>query len=137
MTQSQLAIGLVEDNPGDARLIQEMLREPPIAPYQIRCLSRLDEVLERVQREPFDVLLLDLGLPDSQGLATFERVNQQAPMMPIIIFSGAIDEQLGVEAVAHGAQDYLVKGQIDSFRLKTCHPLRHRTQADRPSDQER
>jgi len=71
-----------------------------------------------VAREPFDVLLLDLGLPDSQGLATFERVNQQAPMMPIIIFSGAIDEQLGVEAVAHGAQDYLVKGQIDSFRLK-------------------
>ncbi len=118
MTESQLAIGLVEDNPGDARLIQEMLREPPIAPYQIRCLSRLDEVLERVGREPFDVLLLDLGLPDSQGLATFERVNQQAPMMPIIIFSGAIDEQLGVEAVAHGAQDYLVKGQIDSFRLK-------------------
>jgi light-regulated signal transduction histidine kinase (bacteriophytochrome) len=61
---------------------------------------------------------LDLGLPDSQGLATFDRVNRQAPMMPIIIFSGAVDEQLAVEAVAHGAQDYLVKGQIDSFLLK-------------------
>ena len=118
MTGRQLAIGLVEDNPGDARLIQEMLRESPVAPYEIECLSRLDEVLDRVEREPFDVLLLDLGLPDSQGLATFERVNQQAPTMPIIIFSGAIDEQLGIEAVAHGAQDYLVKGQIDGFRLK-------------------
>jgi signal transduction histidine kinase len=118
MTGGELAIGLVEDNPGDARLIQEMLRESPVDPHQVHCLSRLDEVLTRVMREPFDVLLLDLGLPDSQGLATFERVNQQAPMMPIIIFSGAIDEQLGVEAVAQGAQDYLVKGQIDGFRLK-------------------
>jgi signal transduction histidine kinase len=118
MTGNQLAIGLVEDNPGDARLIQEMLREPPVAPYKIQCLSRLDEVLDQVGREPFDVLLLDLGLPDSQGLATFERVNRQAPTMPIIIFSGAIDEQLGIDAVAQGAQDYLVKGQIDGFRLK-------------------
>jgi len=108
----------VEDNPGDARLIQEMLREPPGAPFQVDWLSCLDEVLNRVGREPFDVLLLDLGLPDSQGLATFDRVNRQAPMMPIIIFSGAIDEQLAVEAVAHGAQDYLVKGQIDSCLLK-------------------
>jgi two-component system cell cycle sensor histidine kinase/response regulator CckA len=118
MTGNDLAIGLVEDNPGDARLIQEMLREPPVAPYRIQCLSRLSDVLERVGREPFDVLLLDLGLPDSQGLATFERVNQQAPTMPIIIFSGAIDERLAVEAVARGAQDYLVKGQIDSVGLK-------------------
>jgi signal transduction histidine kinase len=118
MMGSQLAIGLVEDNPGDARLIQEMLREPPVAPYRVDWMSRLDEVLDRVGREPFDVLLLDLGLPDSQGMVTFDRVNRQAPMMPIIIFSGAIDEQLAVEAVAHGAQDYLVKGQIDSVLLK-------------------
>jgi signal transduction histidine kinase len=118
MMRGPLAIGLVEDNPGDARLIEEMLREPPVAPFRVDWLSRLDEVLDRVGREPFDVLLLDLGLPDSQGLATFDRVNRQAPTMPIIIFSGAMDEQLAVEAVAHGAQDYLVKGQIDSFRLK-------------------
>jgi two-component system cell cycle sensor histidine kinase/response regulator CckA len=118
MIGNQLAIGLLEDNPGDARLIQKMLREPPAAPYRVDWLSRLDDVLERVRREPFDVLLLDLGLPDSQGLATFDRVNQHAPTMPIIIFSGAIDEQLAVEAVAHGAQDYLVKGQIDSRLLK-------------------
>src|SRR6267378_4513951 len=113
----QLSIGLAEDNPGDARLIQEMLREPPGA-FRVNWCSRLDEVLDRVGREPFDVLLLDLGLPDCQGLTTFDRVNRQAPMMPIIIFSGAIDEQLAVEAVANGAQDYLVKGQIDSVLLK-------------------
>jgi two-component system, cell cycle sensor histidine kinase and response regulator CckA len=118
MLERELSIGLVEDNPGDARLVQKMLRDPPVAPHRVDWLSRLDEVLDRVGREPFDVLLLDLGLPDSQGLETFDRVNRQAPMMPIIIFSGAIDEQLALEAVAHGAQDYLVKGQIDSRLLK-------------------
>ena len=97
--RSQLAIGLVEDNPGDARLIQEMLRESPVAALRVDCLSRLEEVLDHVGREPFDVLLLDLGLPDSQGLATFDRVNRQAATMPIIIISGAMDEQLAVEAV--------------------------------------
>jgi signal transduction histidine kinase len=118
MIQRQLTIGLVEDNPGDARLIQKMLCEPPAAQYRVDVLSSLREALNRVAREPFDALLLDLGLPDSQGLATFDCVNQQAPAMPIIIFSGAIDEQLAVAAVAHGAQDYLVKGQIDSRLLK-------------------
>jgi len=113
-----LVIGLVEDNPGDARLIQEMLREPPVAPFRVDWSSRLDEVLAHLEREPFDVLLLDLGLPDSQGLATFHRVYDRAPKVPIIIFSGAADEELAVEAVAHGAQDYLVKGQIDGFWLK-------------------
>jgi signal transduction histidine kinase len=115
-----LVIGLVEDNPGDARLIQEMLREPPAAPFRVDWSSRLDEVLARLERESFDVLLLDLGLPDSQGLATFHRVYGRAPKVPIIIFSGATNVELAVEAVAHGAQDYLVKGQIDGARLKTA-----------------
>ena len=105
MMRSQLVIGLVEDNPGDSRLIQEMLRESPVAALRVDCSSRLDEVLNRLEQQRFDVLLLDLGLPDSQGLATFDRVNGRAPMMPIIIFSGAADEQLAVEAVAPGAQD--------------------------------
>ena len=113
-----LSIGLVEDNPGDARLIQEMLRQASVAPFRVDWLSRLDELLARLERGSFDVLLLDLGLPDSQGLATFQRVHRRAPRMPIILFSGATDEELAAEAVAHGAQDYLVKGQIDAFLLK-------------------
>jgi signal transduction histidine kinase len=113
-----VAIGLVEDNPGDARLIQEMLRQPSTVPFRVDCLSRLDDLLARLERGSFDVLLLDLGLPDSQGLATFLRVAGRAPRMPIIIISGATDEELATEAVAHGAQDYLVKGQIDAFLLQ-------------------
>src|SRR5436309_12545860 len=96
-----------------------MLREQSIASFRVQWSSRLEEVLGRLQRgEEFDVLLLDLGLPDSQGLSTFDRVHEQAPKVPIIIFSGATDEELAVEAVSHGAQDYLVKGQIDGFLLK-------------------
>jgi DNA-binding response OmpR family regulator len=129
MTERELTIGLVEDNPGDARLIRKMLSEPQVVPFRVESLSRLAETLERVRREPFDTLLLDLGLPDSQGLATFDRVIRQAPTMPIIIFSGAIDEQLAVEAVARGAQDYLVKRSNRQLAAQTRHPLRHRTQA--------
>ena len=118
MMSSPVAIGLVEDNPADARLIQEMLREPPVSPYRVEWWTRLDQAVSHLAGESVDVLLLDLGLPDSQGLATFDRVHRQAPKTPIIIFSGAIDEELAVEAVSRGAQDYLVKGQIDGFLLK-------------------
>jgi signal transduction histidine kinase len=118
MTSSPVVIGLVEDNPADARLIQEMLREPPVTPFRVEWWPRLDKALVNLAQAPVDVLLLDLGLPDSQGLSTFDRVYGMAPKTPIIIFSGAIDEELAVQAVSHGAQDYLVKGQIDGFLLK-------------------
>jgi len=113
-----LRIGLLEDNPGDARLIEEMLREPPVTEYRFTLSSRMDQLLESLDREPIDVLLLDLGLPDSQGMDTFHRINHRAPGLPIVIFSGADDEQLASEAVSCGAQDYLVKGRINSFLLK-------------------
>lgn len=113
-----LRIGLVEDNPGDARLIQEMLREPPVTEFRLTLSTRMDELLESLEREPIEVLLLDLGLPDSQGMDTFHRINDRAPGLPIVIFSGADDEQLASEAVSCGAQDYLVKGRINSFLLK-------------------
>ena len=113
-----LRIGLVEDNPGDARLIQEMLREPPITQFRLTLSTRVDELLESLDRDPIEVLLLDLGLPDSQGMDTFHRINDRAPGLPIVIFSGADDEQLASEAVSCGAQDYLVKGRINSFLLK-------------------
>lgn len=113
-----LRIGLVEDNPGDARLITEMLREPPALAFAMTHSTSIDQLLENLAREPVDVLLLDLGLPDSQGITTFHRINDRAPVVPIVIFSGVEDEQLAAEAVSAGAQDYLVKGHIDSYLLK-------------------
>jgi signal transduction histidine kinase len=113
-----LRIGLVEDNPGDARLIQEMLREPPVTQFHLTHSTRMDQLLESLERDPIEVLLLDLGLPDSQGMDTFHRINDRAPELPIVIFSGADDEQLASIAVSSGAQDYLVKGRINSFLLK-------------------
>jgi signal transduction histidine kinase len=113
-----LRIGLVEDNPGDVRLIEEMLREPPALPFVLTLSTRIEELLENLARDSVDILLLDLGLPDSQGIATFHRINDHAPGVPIVIFSGVEDEQLATEAVSTGAQDYLVKGHIDSYLLK-------------------
>ncbi|MBI3853129.1 MAG: response regulator [Verrucomicrobia bacterium] len=118
MLASPIKIKLVEDNPGDARLFHEMLNEPPVAAFEMSCAGRVDEVLRSLERETFDILLLDLGLPDSQGLATFSSVMAQAPKIPIIVFTGLSDERMALEAVAAGAQDYLVKGQINSFMLK-------------------
>ena len=118
MNTAILQIGLVEDNPGDARLIQEMLREPPLTQYRLTHSTSMDQLLERLERDPIEILLLDLGLPDSQGMETFHRINSRAPGLPIVIFSGAEDEELASIAVSSGAQDYLVKGHINSFLLK-------------------
>jgi signal transduction histidine kinase len=118
VSASVLRIGLVEDNAGDARLIEEMLREPPVTQFRLTHSTRMDQLLESLEREPIEVLLLDLGLPDSQGMDTFHRINNRAPDLPIVIFSGADDEQLASIAVSSGAQDYLVKGRINSFLLK-------------------
>src|SRR6476661_4377264 len=78
-TTAMLRIGLVEDNPGDARLIQEMLREPPITQFRLTHSTRMDQLLENLERDPIEVLLLDLGLPDSQGMDTFHRINNRLP----------------------------------------------------------
>jgi signal transduction histidine kinase len=107
---------LVEDNPGDARLIREMLKEAS-ARFELTRVERLDEGLKRLGEETFDVMLLDLNLADSQGLDTFVQAHAQAPGVPIVVLTGLADEVLGVKAVQGGAQDYLVKGQVEGNPL--------------------
>ncbi len=104
---------LIEDNPGDARLIQEMLAEDPAAPFRLRCVDRLSRGLEALSQKQTGLVLLDLSLPDSQGLDTFAKVYAHSPKVPIIVLSGNDDQQLALYAVKSGAQDYLVKGKID------------------------
>ena len=109
-----IKILLVEDNPGDARLIKETLLEAAADQFVFACAERLDLALEHVVRQEFDVVLLDLALPDSSGLQTFERMHAKAPAVPTIVLTGLDVETLGTEAVQKGAQDYLIKGQVDT-----------------------
>lgn len=108
---------LVEDNPGDVRLLREILGEVISTQFELVHVERLGEALEQLDQEHFDVVLLDLSLPDTQGFDTFVKVHKQAPGVPIMVLTGFDDETLAIRAVREGAQDYLVKGQIDSNLL--------------------
>jgi PAS domain S-box-containing protein len=107
----------VEDNPGDARLMQEYLADSSEVVFTLEHVVTLAAGLERLTRPGIDVVLLDLTLPDCAGLETFTRVQKQAPQMPIIVLSGQDDEALATKTVHSGAQDYLVKGQGVDSRL--------------------
>jgi phosphoserine phosphatase RsbU/P len=106
---------LIEDNPGDARLIREMLREADAGDAAVDLLQaeRLSTGLARLAADGVDVVLLDLSLPDSSGIDTFAAVHVAASSVPIVVLSGLDDEDLAVRAVQDGAQDYLVKGRVD------------------------
>lgn len=108
----------VEDNPGDVRLLQEMLAEVNGSLFELDCVDRLSIGLERLVKGGVDLVLLDLGLPDSQGFETFHRVRAQAPHVPIVIMTEFEDEVFAIRAVRMGAQDYLVKGQVNGKLLE-------------------
>ncbi|MET0397382.1 MAG: ATP-binding protein [Longimicrobiaceae bacterium] len=108
---------LVEDNPGDARLIRETLREAESFPFELAHADRLAAAEERLAGEAFDVVLLDLSLPDAHGLETVRRTLAAAPEAAIVVLTGLDDETLAVAAVQAGAQDYLVKGRLDGTLL--------------------
>jgi PAS domain S-box-containing protein len=108
---------LVEDNPGDARLFLELVRETGAGYLNLEHVDRLDRALARLGTEDFDVVLLDLSLPDEHGLTTLLRTHAHAPKIPIVILTGLDDEGLAVKAVRAGAQDYLVKDRVDGDLL--------------------
>lgn len=108
---------IIEDNPQDLRLIEEMLREVKKPSFELTGSNTLKKGLKNLVNDIFDILLLDLNLPDSTGLDTFASVYEQAPEIPIVILSGFDDEETAIRAVREGAQDYLVKGQVNSLLL--------------------
>ncbi len=115
MQRNSFALLLIEDNPGDTRLIQLMLTEAVDSAFTLTCVDRLAKGIAQLTADTaaFDAVLLDLSLPDSQGLATCISVRQVAPDLPIVVLSGLADEEMAMQALSHGAQDYLVKGQVD------------------------
>jgi PAS domain S-box-containing protein len=117
MNLDGIRVLLVEDNPGDARLFSELVRDTGAGQWKMVHVDRLSAALDRLGREPFDVMLLDLSLPDADGLDTLIRAHAEAPKIPIVVLTGHDDEALAVRAVRAGAQDYLVKGRMDGDLL--------------------
>ena len=117
MSISSITALLIEDNPGDARLIELALMDAQGGPIELVRAELLADGLALLTDDRFDILLLDLSLPDSHGFETFQRARLEAPAIPIIVLSGLTDEQLAVDAVNAGAQDYLVKGRVDGETL--------------------
>ena len=113
---SFMKILLIEDNPGDVRLVKEMLAEEK-AQFELSHAERLQAGLQYLKQNGYDVVLLDLNLPDSEGFDTFTAIHEQNPEKPVIILTGTDDRELGLDSVRKGAQDYLVKGKFDSILL--------------------
>ncbi|MEO8292302.1 MAG: response regulator [Actinomycetota bacterium] len=103
---------LIEDNPGDARLVEKYLLESEAAEFDVEHVERLALGLQRLDTEGFDVVLTDLNLPDSVGLETFEAIHARARELPVVILSGYEDEDAALKAVRAGAQEYVVKGSL-------------------------
>ncbi|WP_414575801.1 response regulator [Anabaena sp. CCY 9402-a] len=119
MADKIIQVLLVEDNPGDAFLIQELIKEVNAVRVNLHTVEQLSEAFNLLASTAssglskcFDVMLLDLSLPDSQGIETFIKANSQAKTIPIIVLTGIDDETLALRAMQEGAQDYLVKGQV-------------------------
>lgn len=106
---------LIEDNPGDARFLRELL---DCRHFQLENRPLLKAGLQLLEQQPIDLVLLDLGLPDSLGLEGIHTLRKQAPNVPIIVLTGNSDEQNALEALQGGAQDYLVKGEFDEKLLQ-------------------
>ena len=117
MNIGKMKILLIEDNPGDVRLIQEALNDAPDGPMVLRHADRLSTGLHMLTMGGVDVVLLDLGLPDGNGLDTVHRVRAQAPHMPIVVLTMAYDMTTAVRAMQAGAQDYLFKDEFHGEAL--------------------
>jgi len=117
MTRKRISILLIEDNPGDARLMQELLGVSPGSPFVMEWVDSLEKGLARLAASVIDVILLDLSLPDSQGIDTFFKIQTAAKGVAVVVLTGLYDEALAMQAVHAGAQDYLVKGQADGNLL--------------------
>lgn len=117
MGDGRIRVLLIEDNPGDARLIREFLIGKGGGTFRVDWAEGLEEGLRRLVPGRVDIVLLDLSLPESKGLDTVAKVLTHAPWVPAVVLTGLDDQSVAVEAVRRGAQDYLVKGQIDGNLL--------------------
>ncbi len=111
-----IKIFVIEDNPGDLVLIHEMIKDSGLE-FELENSQTLKEGIKTFKKLDYDILLLDLGLPDSDGIETFLKAHNELINKPIIILTGFSDEEQATSAVSKGAQDYLIKGQVDANLL--------------------
>ena len=111
MNSRPIHVLLIEDNPGDIRLVRELLGETRYGQFPLIQAGRLDAGIRCLNEATIDVILLDLSLPDSQGVETLIRMHAAARGIPIVLMTGLEDEELGLHLIQAGAQDYLIKGQ--------------------------
>ncbi|HET9870398.1 MAG TPA: response regulator, partial [bacterium] len=109
---------LVEDNPGDALLLQAALRGKGDPTYALRRVERLRDCLDCLSQEDFDIILLDLTLPDSTGLSTLRAVVEKRPRVPIVVLTGLGDKETAIRSLQAGAQDFLLKDELNGPLLK-------------------
>ena len=117
MTETAIQVLLVEDSIGDARLLREMFKREKPGTFELSHLVRMAEAETHLTKGGVDIVLLDMGLPDGHGLDTLRRAHAAAPDTPMIVLTGLDDEALAAEAIKEGAQDYLIKGQIENRAL--------------------
>ncbi|MFX1489669.1 MAG: winged helix-turn-helix transcriptional regulator [Promethearchaeota archaeon] len=132
-----IQILLIEDNLADVRLIEELLKKSADFKYKLESYSRLSQSLNRLNRKNYDIILLDLTLPDSPRESTLERVLDNTTTIPIIILTGLDDTEYALESIQKGAQDYLVKGDLNSISLtrSILYSIeRHRIESKKASD---
>lgn len=109
---------LIEDNSGDALLITEMLSEFPGC-YEVTRANRLSAAFELLERNGFDLVIMDLNLPDGNGIESMGRIREKSAL-PVIVMTGFFDEQLAASAVAEGAGSFIVKGKVEAVELDAC-----------------
>ena len=117
MSSPAVKILLIEDNSELSQLIAHMLRQGAAQIFNFVCLARLDQGLERLQVRDIDAVILDLGLPDSDGLQTLRAIRNQNPELPIVVLTAVADEDTALQALREGAQDYVLKSDLSSNML--------------------
>lgn len=120
MINQPLHILLLEDNPGDVRIIQVMLADGNGSKFTLESVSRLSKGIERLALGSIDLILLDLSLPDSQGIDTFLELYKHASLIPIVVLTGHSDDSVALKTIHEGAEDYLVKGEINGKLITHC-----------------
>lgn len=135
MNAGPVSVLLIEDNPADARLIRELLREVSGSHVEFVLASTLDEGIAHLAAGGIDVVLVDLSLPDSTGVEACRRLQDKSPTIPIVVLTGLADQKTALKALRHGAQDYLIKGEVNGAMLwRVLNYAIERTQISRERD---